>query len=148
VILARELRARRAGFAEESENTDEDEEGTPCSDFGSCGGNRKVLEWENVGFGVTGPMERRDAAKWGSRASRSIASDRNDDGCLFGKPPGLAVPSGAAVAGELFGGDSEGFLGYCRRATALADERTSLEVDDPIGVYSFCPSPPCFFSFF
>lgn len=32
-----------------------------------------MLEWENVGFGVTGPMERSEAAKWGSRASRSIA---------------------------------------------------------------------------
>lgn len=34
-----------------------------------------VLEFENVGLGITGPMERRDAAKSGSRASRSIAMD-------------------------------------------------------------------------
>lgn len=33
----------------------------------------KVLEWEYVGAGVTGPMERREAAKWGSRPSRSMA---------------------------------------------------------------------------
>lgn len=33
----------------------------------------KVLEWERVGFGFTGPIERREAAKWGSRPSRSIA---------------------------------------------------------------------------
>lgn len=32
-----------------------------------------MLECEKVGFGVTGPMERSEAAKWGSRASRSIA---------------------------------------------------------------------------
>lgn len=32
-----------------------------------------VLEWESVGAGFTGPIERREAAKWGSRASRSIA---------------------------------------------------------------------------
>lgn len=39
-----------------------------------CGALRlKVLEWERVGFGFTGPMERREAAKSGSRPSRSIA---------------------------------------------------------------------------
>jgi hypothetical protein len=35
-----------------------------------------VLEFERVGEGVTGPMERREAAKWGSRPSRSIARRR------------------------------------------------------------------------
>lgn len=34
----------------------------------------KVLECDKVGLGVTGPMERREAANVGSRASRSIAS--------------------------------------------------------------------------
>lgn len=38
-----------------------------------AGEGLKVLEWEYVGAGVTGPMERREAAKWGSRPSRSIA---------------------------------------------------------------------------
>ena len=33
----------------------------------------KVLEWEYVGAGVTGPMLRSEAAKWGSRPSRSMA---------------------------------------------------------------------------
>ena len=33
----------------------------------------KVLEWEYVGAGVTGPMDRREAAKWGSRPSMSMA---------------------------------------------------------------------------
>lgn len=33
----------------------------------------KVLELESVGVGVTGPRERSDAAKSGSRPSRSIA---------------------------------------------------------------------------
>ena len=33
----------------------------------------KVLEWEYVGAGFTGPIVRREAAKWGSRPSRSIA---------------------------------------------------------------------------
>lgn len=33
----------------------------------------KVLEGENVGAGFTGPMWRREAAKSGSRPSRSIA---------------------------------------------------------------------------
>ena len=33
----------------------------------------KVLELDNVGFGVTGPMERSEAAKVGSRASISMA---------------------------------------------------------------------------
>lgn len=34
----------------------------------------KVLEWERVGLGSTGPIERREAAKSGSRPSRSIAA--------------------------------------------------------------------------
>jgi hypothetical protein len=34
-----------------------------------------VLELDKVGFGVTGPRDRREAAKWGSRASRSIARE-------------------------------------------------------------------------
>lgn len=39
-----------------------------------CGERRlKVLEWERVGLGLTGPIERREAAKSGSRPSRSIA---------------------------------------------------------------------------
>ena len=33
----------------------------------------KVLEWENVGAGVTGPVDRREAENWGWRPSRSIA---------------------------------------------------------------------------
>lgn len=33
----------------------------------------KVLECDRVGDGLTGPMERREAAKSGSRPSRSIA---------------------------------------------------------------------------
>lgn len=32
-----------------------------------------VLELEKVGWGLTGPMRRREAAKSGSRPSRSIA---------------------------------------------------------------------------
>lgn len=33
----------------------------------------KVLEWEYVGAGFTGPIVRREAAKWGSRPSMSMA---------------------------------------------------------------------------
>lgn len=59
MIRAREVTTRSAGFVEESGNIDDVEEG----DGAPCCGERKVLEWENVGFGVTGPMERREAAK-------------------------------------------------------------------------------------
>ena len=38
-----------------------------------AGWREKVLEGEYVGLGVTGPMVRREAAKSGSRPSRSIA---------------------------------------------------------------------------
>lgn len=47
--------------------------GDVAGDCCCCGGVRKVLDGENVGEGVTGPIERREAAKCGSRASRSIA---------------------------------------------------------------------------
>lgn len=36
-------------------------------------GRLKVLEFENVGDGLTGPIDRREAAKSGSRPSMSIA---------------------------------------------------------------------------
>lgn len=43
-----------------------------------------VLVRERVGLGTTGPMERRDAAKSGSRPSRSITVDFVVEACSFG----------------------------------------------------------------
>jgi hypothetical protein len=45
--------------------------------------------------------------------------------------PGVAVSEGAVVVVE-----DEGFLGYCRRATAPAADRTGLETDEPMSRYA------------
>ena len=66
---AREDRVRSAGL-DAGEGYGEEEPWDGCVAL-------KVLEFESVGLGITGPMERREAAKSGSRASRSIAGNEN-----------------------------------------------------------------------
>lgn len=70
-MRSRALRTRRAGLVADWGKTS-------CADWSGCGvalgAGLKVLEWEYVGAGFTGPIERREAAKWGSRPSRSMAN--------------------------------------------------------------------------
>jgi len=62
--------------------------GLPLGEWGICGeeengefasvlnaSGEEVDEGEKVGNGWTGPSLRREAARWGSRASRSIAAN-------------------------------------------------------------------------
>jgi len=91
-------------------------------------------EFESVGFGVTGPRERREAAKSGSRASRSTAWVRVDatgleesEGWTVGPCGwGCAWGGGALVVVEV--GIRVGYF----RVEALAAERAALEDAPPI----------------
>jgi hypothetical protein len=145
VIRARAEMANSAGFAE-SGNTE-----------GPCPG-LKVLEREKVGLGMTGPMERREAAKCGSRPSRSMAvtlfslprkslggEDRLDtvpsdfvkelDTGSWARPLdvalALALASRAGLRGILDVG-SDGFWGNCRRDAVFAADRTGWDDEEPI----------------
>lgn len=80
-ILVRDINVNNDGFALTSSLIAPDVGGETFCPLGWL----NVLLRESVGVGVTGPMERSEAAKSGSRASRSIAFSVVSNGilCMF-----------------------------------------------------------------
>lgn len=85
-----------------------------------------------VGFGCTGPIERKDRVKSGSDASALISSD------LDAATRGGGFTVGPCSPGEVVGRGVDGALdcgagvrvGYCRAADPAA--REALDADDPM----------------